>query len=252
MGAAIVGAQKCGTTSLAAALADHPDVCLAADKEAHLFDDPLVQRHGLAPGQLDEAFPDRRNGQLLLDATPSYLYLPGSVEALVRHNPHARVVVVLRPAAERALSHYHHERRRGQERRSVAAALALEPVRLRSDRDPLAPGSAHRTASYMARGRYVEQLRQLASRVPHLHHVLLSELVREPERVLGGVLEFLGLDPFPVRTLPHLNRGGGGSRWVLPLLRARARREMAATEQLLGWAAGSLSDPELRAEGTLP
>ena len=246
----MVGAQKCGTTSLAAALAAHPRICLAAGKEAHLFDDPDVQDRGPSPAQLEVAFAGRRDDQLLLDATPSYLYLPGCIEALVRHNPEARVVVVLRPAAERALSHFHHERRRGQERRSVAAALALESRRLRSDHDPLAPGSAHRTASYMDRGRYVEQLRRLAAEARHVHHVHLAQLVREPGRVLDGVFDFLGLDPFPVRELPHLNVGGGGSRWVLPFLRAGARREMTATEQLLGWSAGSLSGRELHAGGT--
>ena len=44
---AVVGAQKCGTTSLAAVLDRHPQLCLAQGKEAHLFDRADVQRSGV-------------------------------------------------------------------------------------------------------------------------------------------------------------------------------------------------------------
>ena len=87
VGAAIVGAQKCGTTTLAAMLDEHPQIRLAVGKESHLFDQAVVHRDGPTDGDIEQYWPDVSEGELLLDATPSYLYLPGCLEALLRHSP---------------------------------------------------------------------------------------------------------------------------------------------------------------------
>ncbi|MEQ1701728.1 MAG: sulfotransferase domain-containing protein [Ilumatobacteraceae bacterium] len=239
--AAIVGVQKCGTTSLAAMLAEHPQVCLAAGKEAHLFDDPEVQRSGVATARFDGLFAHRRPGQLLLDATPSYLYLPGCLEALLVHNPDVKVIVVLRPAGERAVSHHDHERRRGVERRSLPVALLVERWRLRRDREPLSPSSAHRVAAYLDRGRYAAQLHRLLGLTARVHVLTLADLVAEPDRVFAEVQRFLGVEVVPAGVVPQLNVGsaapGSLIRWWLDVV---TRREMARTADVLGEPEASL------------
>lgn len=239
--AAIVGVQRCGTTSLAALLGEHPQICLAVGKEAHLFDDPLVQRDGIAPVRFDGLFPHRRAGQLLLDATPSYVYLPGCIEALVAHNPQVKLIVILRPAAERAVSHHDLERRRGTEHCPVVFALALERWRLWRDGDQLAVDSAHRVSSYLDRGRYVAQLGHLRSVTEQVHVVSLAQLVAEPDSVLSGVQHFLGVEPRPLGALPRLNAGMARPAYLTRrLLERTTRAEMRRSEMLLGWPAGSL------------
>jgi hypothetical protein len=245
IGAAVVGAQKCGTTSLAAALALHPDVCLAAGKEAHLFDRPDVQANGPTDADIDTSFPGRRPGQLLLDATPAYLYLPGCLEALVRHAPHVRIVVVLRSPAERAVSHHGHERRLGFERLPLLAALAVERRRLRAETAPLAPDSAHRHSSYLDRGRYAVQLRRLAALTERHHIVYFRDLVERPEATIARVVEFLGLEldhgAPPAGEFPHLNAGDGRRRrFVTAAARAATRRDRTEAESFLGLPAGFL------------
>lgn len=241
IGAAIVGAQKSGTTTLASLLSEHPQICLAIDKEAHLFDQASVQRRGPTAEEIAERWPHRSPGQVLLDATPSYLYLPGCVEALLRHSPDARLIVVLRSPGERAVSHHGHERRLGNEQRNFLTALALERRRLMRSRDPLAPNSAQRHASYCDRGRYAHQIARLQRQTDRVHVLTLRELSTAPERVMAEVYEFLGLPPHPVSEIPRLNAGDGApSRVSTALARRLMRRDAIETEHLLGLPPGSL------------
>lgn len=233
---AIVGAQKCGTTTLAAMLNEHPLLCLAKDKEAHLFDSEAVQQRGLVADDIERWWPHRLAGQMLLDATPSYLYLPGCLEALVRHNPDVRIIVMLRPAGQRAISHHRHELRRDREWLSLGLALVVERWRLRRDRSPLDNESAHRKHSLMDRGRYSTQLQRLHSMTANVHVTTLADLVHDPEGEMQRMFGFLGVQPIPVSKVPHLNRGGRRPRLVWrALLSAVTRREMIATARELGW-----------------
>ncbi len=246
VGAVIVGAQKCGTTSLAAALAAHPSICLATGKEAHLFDDPAVQSRGLSSARLAAAFAAHRDEELLLDATPSYLYLPGCLEALVRHNPDVAAIAVLREPADRAISHYEHERARGAERLPLPLALLAERRRLRSDTDPLAHGSAARVASYRDRGRYAPQLARLSALVSRTLLLSMEQLALDPGGTLLEVHRFLGIAPMrPVEAFPHLNVGAAKRRRSLTraVLARSLRGDQRDTERLLGWRPGSL-EPE--------
>jgi hypothetical protein len=239
--AAIVGAQKCGTTSLAGVLGGHPDICLAAGKEAHLFDRADVQAYGPTDGQLAAAFPDRHPGQLLLDATPSYFYLPGCLEALVRHAPDVRVIVVVRSPARRAVSHHGHERRLGFERLPFLAAVALEGRRLRRDSDVLAQDSAHRHASYLDRGRYAPQMARLRSLTDRVTVVTLDGLVTDPTATLHRLQDFLGVDRREVGAFPRDNAGDGRRRRLATGVAAVAlRRATREAEQSLDLPAGAL------------
>lgn len=237
----IVGAQRSGTTTLARVLSEHPAVCLAQHKEAHLFDSADVQRDGVSAGDIERLFPHRLSGQLLLDATPAYLYLPGCIAALLRHSPEARMVVILRAPADRAISHYEHEIRGGREPRPIFWALLTERWRLWRDADALARGSAHRRWSYVDRGRYDIQLQRLMALSTSVHVVLFEEMLRSPQTVIDGVCDFLGIERMMITALPRLNGGGGHARRSARLLaRFLLGRSPARTERLLGLRRGAL------------
>jgi hypothetical protein len=220
--AVIAGAQKCATTSLAAALGSHPDVCLARGKEAHLFDRRDVQQSGPSQADLAMYFEHRLPHQLLLDATPSYIYLPGCIESLLRHNPDVRVIIVMRRPADRAISQYFHERSHGFERLPLSLALMVERFRLARDHDPLEPNSAHRHFSYIDRGRYEMQLARLLSHTSNVIIVNFHELTTSPSTVLDDIFQFLGLSTLSAPTLPVLNVGtqkaGSFGRWIAHLM----------------------------------
>lgn len=180
-------------------------MCGAKVKETHLFDQAKVQRDGLHSGALLEHFPDSQPGQMLMDATPSYLYLPGCIESLIKHNPNIRLLVVLRDPADRAVSHHAHERRLGHEHRSFPMSLALERIRLHRDRDPLMDSSAHRHFSYLDRGRYSQQLQRLSALSQNFLVISFSDLITNPQNVMNRIFTFLDLSPITVGEVPHLN-----------------------------------------------
>ena len=202
-------------------------MCGAKVKETHLFDQAKVQRDGLLSGALVEHVPNSQPGQMLMDATPSYLYLPGCIESLIKHNPNIRILVVLRDPAERAVSHHAHERRLGYERRSFPMSLALERIRLQRDRDPLMDSSAHRHFSYLDRGRYSQQLQRLSALSPNFLVIGFSDLITNPQDVMNRIFTFLDLSPITVGEVPHLNSRQDQPRsWHLKLAQLLLRRQI--------------------------
>ena len=241
--AAIIGVQRGGTSSLAAALAMHPDVCLADGKEAHLFDRPEVQAHGPDAAHLEELFAHRHPSSVLLDATPAYMYMPGCLEALKAHNPAMRVIVVLRDPAERARSQHALELAREWEHRDFTTALLAEGKRLANDPDPMRMRSPTRVFSYRTRGRYHRQVARVLEHFPEALFLRFDDLVERPGPTVASALAHLGLGPVDeAGALPKLNgHRDGGRSWQEAILRLGLRRDTRATERLLGWPAGTIN-----------
>lgn len=194
--AVILGAQKCGTTSLHGYLVQHSGVIPPLRKEVHYFD--LNYPRGEAWyrahfGRADEA-------GLNLDASPYYLFHPAVPARLHALLPDAKLIVLLRDPVRRAYSHYWHERAKGREKLEFEEAIAAEPARVEAADAQLADGSLDRSAdhqhfSYLARGRYAEQLERWFAlyRRERFHVVRFEDLVMEPLARLNDVLAFLGL-----------------------------------------------------------
>jgi hypothetical protein len=123
--------------------------------------------------------------------------------------PDAKLIVLVRDPVERALSHYHHEVALGREPLSFEDAIEAEPERTRGEEERLArePGyfsHAWWDYTYLARGRYAEQLERWLAVFPREQLLVVpsDELADEPEETYGRVLEFLAapahqLDSYP-------------------------------------------------------
>jgi hypothetical protein len=201
----IIGAQRAGTTSLYEYLVAHPQAGPAFKKEVHFFDRnwekgvdwyrsnfPLrsqrraVERRGLA----------FRCGE----ASPYYLFHPAVPERVAEILPDVRLLAILRNPVDRAYSHYQHEVRKGREPLSFAAALDAEAERLAGQEEAVAAGrasEAHRCFSYLARGRYAEQLERWLERFPRERLLVLEAgtFYADPAAAMAPAFEFIGLPP---------------------------------------------------------
>lgn len=200
--AIIIGAQKAGTSALFDHLRRHPAV-VARSKEVHYFDrhsDAPVARyraHFPTAGSLRRAQP---RGAITFEATPYYLFhplVPHRVRGLI---PRVKLLAVLRDPVERAISHYNHEVKLGVEDLSLEEAIEREPERLRRELEliyerPLERRHNHEHYSYLARGRYAEQLERWLSvfEPAQLLVVDSAELRHDPAPALAQVCAFLGL-----------------------------------------------------------
>ncbi len=178
----VVGAQRCGSTSLYRYLEDHPAVFMAAVKELHFFDRHFDRGLSWYREQFADASPAQRAGE----ATPRYMASATAVERLAATLPEARLLAILRDPVERAYSHYWMERARGRENGSFEAAIAAEEAR----HDPEV------LPAYLGQGRYITQLERICRLVPrhHLHVILLEDLLARPEATFAQVCRFLDID----------------------------------------------------------
>ena len=157
--AMIIGAMKWGTSSLHYYLTQHPQVIPPLRKEVHYFDLNYARgeawyRAQLRPGRAARA---QHRQQPVLPVSSRWCR---NARALV---PHAKLIVLLRDPVRRAYSHYWHERDKGREKLSFEDAIAAEPERIDREHERLARGeiersAAHQYFSYLARGRYAEQI----------------------------------------------------------------------------------------------
>jgi hypothetical protein len=206
--ALIIGAQKCGTSSLHYYLTQHSGVIAPLRKEVHYFDLNFERGTKWYRAHFGRLGASGTN----LDSSPYYLFHPLVAQRARALLPDARLIALLRDPVRRAYSHYWHERDKGREQLSFEDALAAEPERVARAGERLAAGEIrasrdHQHFSYLARGRYAEQLeRWLALYPPQQLLVLRFEaLVQDPLGVLNQALAFLGLPPMSEARLEPRN-----------------------------------------------
>src|SRR5262249_28187228 len=137
-------------------------------KEVSFFDRHYARGEawyrGHFPNALRRRAVERRTGAVPLagEASPSYVFHPFAPERVAKLVPDVRLVVLVRNPVDRALSHYHHEVALGRESLSFEDAVEQEDGRMRGEldrmRDPSYFSHAWWNYTYLARGRYAEQL----------------------------------------------------------------------------------------------
>lgn len=118
----VLGAPKAGTTTLARWLEAHPGVHLAPEKEVSYFD----LHHERGVDWYRSRFAGATTGQVGVEATPAYLYVPAALDRAAALLPDARLVVLLREPADRVWSHYWYFRMLGIETRRFERVLRDE------------------------------------------------------------------------------------------------------------------------------
>lgn len=205
----ILGVQRAGTTSLYEYLIAHPDVGAASKKEVHFFD-----RHytgGIAwyrahfPPLGEQRRFERQNGRRYItgEASPYYLFHPDVPARIRRVVPEAKFLVLLRNPIDRALSHYHHNRRLGMETLSFEEALDREEERLAGEEAKLLQSEGmvslpHQTYSYQARGAYAIQLERWFALYPREQFCILDSeyFYADTDGAMAQVFRFLSLPEF--------------------------------------------------------
>jgi hypothetical protein len=206
----IIGAQRAGTTSLHRYLVQHPGVrTTLRTKGVHFFD----TGYGRGMSWYASRFPTRltawsvarRHGVELRtgEASPYYLFHPHVPARVAEHLPQVKLIALLRDPVGRAYSHYQHEVARGFETLSFEEAIEAEPARLAAETErmlaePLYNSFAHQHHSYLARGRYHEQLERWRALFDDRQLLVLSSerFFSDPERTFAQVLDFLELPAF--------------------------------------------------------
>jgi hypothetical protein len=188
---AVVGAPKCGTTSLHHYLDQHPGVFVPPEKELHYFSQPEVadsyNHQKLISSEADylAAFEEASAGQIWGDCSPSYLAHPRAAARMKEVFGCIRVIICVRDPVDRAISHYLMDHRRGLVEASLIDVLNAP------ERFPL------HFREYVRMGEYHEDLQRYASifRAEEMRVVTFRALTRHTTDVVTKMWDFLGLEP---------------------------------------------------------
>ncbi|MFB2936406.1 sulfotransferase domain-containing protein [Aerosakkonemataceae cyanobacterium BLCC-F154] len=206
----IIGAQKCGTTSLYQYLIQHPQILPASQKEVHFFDLNFVR----GVDWYRQQFQPVSQGLITGEASPYYIFHPLVAERVYKLFPQVKLIALLRNPVERAISHYYHEVRLGCEKLGLLDAIAQEFARLKEETAKMLADANyysynHQHYTYLSRGIYVEQLKNWRQFFPKEQLLVLpsEELYNQPNQVLNQVLEFLQLPSYQLTQYDKYNSG---------------------------------------------
>lgn len=242
---AIIGGQRCGTTSLYRYLMEHPCCIHAFEKEVHYFDN----NYGKGVDWYLANFPTRAYMNLLRgclrrpvltgEASPLYMFHPLAPQRMAEDTPKVKIIALLRNPTDRAFSHYQHEVRLGHENLDFEQALEAESDRLKGERDHMLEDPSYYSFnyahfSYKSRGIYIEQIADWMQYFSGEQLLVLSseDLYTEPARVMMEVQEFLHLPPKTLRKYKAYNKGSY-SEDMEPKLRTHLQEVFAPHNQRL-------------------
>lgn len=211
----ILGAAKCGTSSLHALLEQHPDIHAGKLKEPTFFCWPYQRVRD--PVVYLKLF--RTPSRYRMEASHAYFSNPDTAAVLKAFFPDARFVVTLRAPKARAFSLYRHMRRihagRPEPHENIACfsdALAAEEARYYSRDFFVTCPQYFWNFMYCRSSMFDEQLARYFSlfKREQFHVLTLAELAADPARETGRIIAFLGLDAAPIErfTFRKSNRDG--------------------------------------------
>lgn len=259
----IIGAMKCGTTSLHNYLAQHPQICMSfPKKEVHFFDQKYSRGErwyrAHFPLRLHRDWKEARTQRRILlgESTPDYIFQPHVLPRMIKLLPHVKLIVVLRSPGGRAISHYYHAVRRGYEHLPIRDAFESEDERLERELERLLNDEnyysfMYNRLSYLRRGRYAEQLEAWFQCYPKERVMILrsEDLLHETRESVSAVFEFLGCEPRAVNVarqynhFPYEEVDGVLREWLSTYFKPHNRR----LADLLGYDVWSVNG-----EATLP
>lgn len=211
----LVGAPRCGTTSIAKMLSRHPEICFSRPKEIYYFDRVRAD----SPEQIQQDYLNRyfrhfdpALHRIAAEGSVSYLYHPEALERIQAIRPDARFIVTVRNPVEMLRSyHFRLLYLLEEDEEDFHVAWDLQEARARGEHiptrctDPL----RLRYRDVASLGTHVERLLDIAGRERSL--ILIAEdMATDPVNTCVRLLRFCGVndevaaipsirseDPFP-------------------------------------------------------
>lgn len=213
----IVGAAKAGTTALWQNLSRLSQIHFCPIKEPHYFSGdidissfrkdfrdqiqmnfqkyfegkPLAQKYQAFIRDLEvyqSLYRDAREGQMLAEASASYLWSKVAARNIKAYNPDSRIVMVLRDPVERAFSHYLMDLRMGFTDKDFISAIKDDM----QSKERLWGNSS----LYIDLGLYAQQVQRYLELFPSNQILILlhDQLQSQPVYVAQNLSRFIGLE----------------------------------------------------------
>lgn len=170
-----IGPDKAGSSWLHEVLVRHPQVYMPEAKDLYFFDRYYERGLSWYLGQFNAAGPQHR---VIGEVCQDYLFHPSAPQRIAESLPDPRFMVSLRDPADRAYSSYLYMRKQGQDPGSFLQALQRRP-------------------ELLEHGRYATHLQRYVDVFGEdkVYVAVFDDLKRDPQKFVGGLLDWLGVDP---------------------------------------------------------
>lgn len=190
----IIGAGKCGTTSLHDYLNQHPQVYICPKKETFFFMDEVVRAKHKPWGAVTDIedyralFADAPEDSVIGEISTNYYAYPESAQLIYDLIPEVKIIAILRDPAERAFSSYQMHLREGVENQDFARII---------DKD----------VKYVKRGFYYSQLLPFFNRFEpqQIKICLYQDLCKNPTLFIQDLFRYIEIDS---NFIPNMNKKG--------------------------------------------
>ena len=200
----VIGAVRCGTTSLYQNICEHPYVLAAKQDEIGFFD----SNYHLGIDWYKSFFPKNSQLQKLKkkkgfaitgEDTPFYFWDKLANERIFQLIPNCRLIAILRNPVDRAYSNYQLSIRNGSEKFSFEIAINIEKEVLDNEgihtSNQIDLNKFSQPRSNLVKGWYYEQLKLWLDKFPEEQILVISteELETNPQKTMNKVFQFLKL-----------------------------------------------------------
>lgn len=209
----IVGTQKGGTSALYDYLKKSRQVVVGKKKEMGFFSREKVFKRG--PLWYSHEFKNSSSAEIILDATPEYLYFPYVPERIAEYNPDGKIIMVLREPISRAFSHYTMFKNLSEDPTEKKVRLLKKlkynfpatkgmyelltrdrfPTFSEVIREEINSNSGFLEPSFVRRGCYYEQVKRYFDFFPKENILILDskELMQNKKECVKKTADFLGI-----------------------------------------------------------
>ena len=218
----IVGAAKCGTSSLHKYLDQHPEIFMSKVKEPRFISSQVTPFPLNGPGDhkveawyvknfddYSNLFADAEGYPVVGESSADTLYFhKGTIPVIKKYLGDPKIVIMLRNPVKRAFSAYQHMVRDLREDLSFEDGLLEEPNRIKNNWELI--------YHYKAASLYYDSVKAFLENFSSVKIILTEEQEKRPQQVLRDIFRFLGVDPnCDVNTEIRYNMSGKPkSQWL--------------------------------------
>ena len=213
----VIGAKRCGTTSLFYHLPEHPCISKSPHDNMGFFNDNFH----LGINWYKSFFPtiftrnkikSKFGDFLAFDVTTKYMEEESTANNVYQTKPNTKIIIILRNPVDRAYSQYHLNVRQTAESRSFEDAMEENMNELNKEsheRYEIKPKFSAEGNNYLKKGLYAQQLRHWLNIFPMESMLILSteEFESNQQIIYNKIFKFLNISQFEVKNTEKMEKG---------------------------------------------
>ncbi len=214
----IIGAPKCGTTSLFQYLSEHPEVFSCNPKEPTYFasDFPDFREMKTETDYLNLFIDAQNHHKILLEGSAMYMYSQEALENIKHFNPDAKLIAMVRNPVELTYS-YHSQLLYSRDEDEVDFEKAWTMALLSGNRQPLPKFNREpKFLHYHEVAKLGEQIERVLQWFPkqQLMIIFFDDFKKDTDGLYRKTLEFLDLPYHPANLVPLNKNKQQRFQWI--------------------------------------